>query len=922
MLSLNAANYDVVEVDVDGAAHKLLDFAFNLDYLYYVNRTNNSPTRFGLPSLRSAGFSTTRVARAVRLNSRFNTAASQNAAIVASPQNGPVLTAEDVTRGYRVDVWDSITSKWHSLCWRDGTYHFLNPDLVRHLPPDEGFISLATTTSADGTTTDLRLPESLFRWAGWSLAVPRIGRTVGSDSKPADPQNPAQTDFKLEVQFKTVKGTLPRLRFGASYQFRARAVDLAGNSLPPDAVIDASFTIPSPPEPYLRFEPVAAPVVVLRQALSETATPGESVERMAIRSNFNTPAGAVSERHIAPPKVSEEMAEVHGMFDTPTGLDKRAYATILNHDGDFGVDPTHPDQPVPHPEAQLALPYLPDPLSLGAGWIGLPQTPDNTFSPVPFTGKWPDERPFRIALREGTDAPVFTETPAERVLTVSLAKAEEVQVRLSSYLDAAGLAKMAIWEWIVQTNPPNLGLFQQFALEGRHWMLTPPRTLTLVHAVQQPLLEPQFQTLASSRKSGETRARLLDDIVINGKSTEKIDIQAAWNEMIDDGGPDPQPKTPPAQARAFEEIVPRGAQIQKIDGFHEFHDTKYRKVTYTAVATSRFREYFPNSMTRPESDFTRESVPVTIDVLNAARPAAPKVLYVLPSFGWSQEAVGTWTFSRRAGGGLRVYLDRPWYSSGEGELLGVLLWGCPPVQHATFNAFETPDFLKPYVTQWGVDPLWPAEALPSQAAPLPDHFRNAVAKESGLSLEELPAKTEVPITVMGHAVGYDNDRKLWYCDIELDAGVAYVPFIRLALARYQPKSLPDAHLSRVVLADFAQLLPDRSASIAFDSFDKTLLQVAIAGVIHRAAGQSLMQVTIEEQPPGGVGDVAWVPRSTTTLLPVPGPGETTLWSAPLRLPAERGVRPFRLRIEEFEVYQTGTGNQTQNRLVYADVLPI
>ena len=25
-------------------------------------------------------------------------------------------------RGYRIDVWDSLTSKWHSLCRRDGTY--------------------------------------------------------------------------------------------------------------------------------------------------------------------------------------------------------------------------------------------------------------------------------------------------------------------------------------------------------------------------------------------------------------------------------------------------------------------------------------------------------------------------------------------------------------------------------------------------------------------------------------------------------------------------------------------------------------------------------------------------------------------------------------------------------------------------------
>ena len=78
---------------------------------------------------------------------------------------------------------------------------------------------------------------------------------------------------------------------------------------------------------------------------------------------------------------------------------------------------------------------------------------------------------------------------------------------------------------------------------------------------------------------------------------------------------------------------------------------------------------------------------------------------------------GAWSFSRRKGGGLRIYLDRPWYSSGEGELLGVVLWSCAPPQHAAFEAFEVPDFLKSYVTQWGKDPLWSAASLPSQAVP-------------------------------------------------------------------------------------------------------------------------------------------------------------------------------------------------------------
>ncbi|WMT73650.1 hypothetical protein [Bradyrhizobium sp. Ash2021] len=926
MLQLGGGNYDAVEVDVDGAAHKMLDFAFNLGRLDHVTRTPGSAKRFGFPSLRSAGFAATRQGRAVQLHDRFGAASAQNGAIVANPQNGPVLAADDLTRGYRIDVWDSLSGKWHSLCRRDGTYDFQNVNLVRHLDPDEGFTALATSQSADGTSPDLYLPESLFRWAGWSLAVPRIGKTVGPSDTAATPENPAQTEFKLVVTFKPVltpnDNRLPRLRFGASYQFRARAVDLAGNSLPPDASIHASFSIPPQPVPYLRYEPIAAPVVVLRAALSPTTTPGESVDRIVIRSNFNTPAAAPSERHLAPAKVSQETAEVHGMFDTPTGLDKTVYTMLTQKDGDLGVDPAHPDQPVPHPEAQLVLPYLPDPLAAGAAFVNLPGVAAGTVFTVPFTGTWPNERPFRIVLAEGAGAPVLTETAQERFLTVRIAKADEIAVVLSCYPTADALAKLAIWGWILEAGPPNLAVLQQLADNGGHWMLTPPRVLTLVHAVQQPLIEPQFQDLAAARTLGGTKARLTDDIPLSGKSTIRLDINAIWVETIDDGGPGPQPKTPPAQTRAFETPVERNAISQKIDGAHEFHDTKYRSVTYVATATSRFREYFADSLTRPASDFTRDSVPLTLDILNTARPAAPKVLYVLPTFGWSDKTEGTWNVSARGGGGLRVYLDRPWFSSGAGELLGVVLWGCVPPQQGTFTAFTVPDYLSAVVTQWGMDPIWDAPPPPSQAVPLPQHFRNAVDIASGLTLEWPPGFGNIPISVAGHSVGYDVDRQLWYCDIELDSGVAYFPFIRLALARYQPKSLPDAHLSRVVLADYVQLVPDRAASIAFDGFDPTLLQLAVTGVLFANTAQSLLQVTVEAQAKNATGDAAWVPLSTQTLTPIKGPGATTLWTSPIILPAQRGTRAFRLRLEEFEIYQTGTAGQSQQRLVYADVLKL
>ena len=125
-----------------------------------------------------------------------------------------------------------------------------------------------------------------------------------------------------------------------------------------------------------------------------------------------------------------------------------------------------------------------------------------------------------------------------------------------------------------------------------------------------------------------------------------------------------------------------------------------------------------------------------------------------------------------------------------------------------------------------------------------------------------------------------------------------------------------------MLADFAQLVPGRSASIAFDGFDPALLQLAITGLTHNQTSQSLVQVTVEMQPHGLPGDLAWIPVSTIPLTPAKGPGGISLWTQAIVLPAPRGSRPFRLRIEEFEIYQTGSPGQTQNRLVYADILPL
>ena len=233
-------------------------------------------------------------------------------------------------------------------------------------------------------------------------------------------------------------------------------------------------------------------------------------------------------------------------------------------------------------------------------------------------------------------------------------------------------------------------------------------------------------------------------------------------------------------------------------------------MAYTAVAATRFREYFPDSITGDPAKITRASAegalqapdpanPVlpsplnapstlgVVDVPSTARPQTPKLLYVVPTFGHELQAGrdGSMT-STRSGGGLRVYLERPWYSSGDGELLGVVL---APEYDGYIQANrrvrrptpKAPD--ASHLTQWGLDPARVSRSLPAPYAPKLGQFPAAVLSANSISIGE---QQDTAVAVSGHQVAYDADRQLWYCDITLDPGEAYYPFVRLALARYQP----------------------------------------------------------------------------------------------------------------------------------------
>jgi hypothetical protein len=256
----------------------------------------------------------------------------------------------------------------------------------------------------------------------------------------------------------------------------------------------------------------------------------------------------------------------------------------------------------------------------------------------------------------------------------------------------------------------------------------------------------------------------------------------------------------------------------------------------------------------------------------------------------------------RQGGGLRLYMERPWFSSGAGELLGVLLRPAtvPPTS-------ADADTLKRYTSEWGMDPLWQA----AEVSPLAlGDFANAAQTGQNLSLAEI---ANPAVDVASFVPSYDSGRGLWFADIEMKVERGYFPFVRLALARFQPISVSGAHLSRVVLADFIQVVPHRQVLYDLNNAiggGELPITVKGPGYFNRndlVRGSSVIVARLERRQFGDAdtdNEAGWEPFAATLLEAAPDAGFDRVWEGRLALPNPL-PNPLRVVVLEAELYLTG-----------------
>ena len=625
-------------------------------------------------------------------------------------------------------------------------------------------------------------------------------------------------------------------------------------------------------------------------------------------------------------------------------------------------DPPAPGQYVVHDVDDLTLPYLPDPMARGVSLV-FPEAGRDRTIPFPFGtegftarygGGWPAARPFRLVV-EGADE--LGGDVAGRVIRLRLPAGDQQQAVLSSSLARSDLDLFGVWRSLAPMVQAN-GDVQEAAADGWLWGLTPSEEWRFVHAVPRPLEAPRPTMLRPLRNTAETSVALLGAVDVHGPSTDRLIAEASWSEPVDDlhlgrwqqrdhraiafETPVSEDEDLAGLARNEQVVVWPGAGPFRLhQAVHQLGDTKHRMVNYQFRATTRFREYFHPDLLAPthDGDDGRSVVgaPTVVDVPSSARPAAPVVHSVIPLFRWDlgpeAEQPMARRHSRRAG--VRIYLERPWFSSGEGELLGVLL--APLGAGDDFPPRVAGESGFPFVSKVGADPIW-------ESSPVPQRAMNVLMLENLLRVVDLDdrpqpgrpvtAPASLPLTtvpgsptvmVVGYQPQFNETRGLWYVDVALDPGDAFWPFVRLAVARYQPSSVPGCHLSAPVRCDFAQLPPERTLSVS--RTDDSHVRVVLSGVVGRrdtpaAGGRSVADLgganrfvvaRLQKRDPEIDTDLGWQ-TVTTEQLSIRGTGRSAAevaWVGELdagarvrlRTPSPAGSSTWRVTIEEWERFR-------------------
>lgn len=304
------------------------------------------------------------------------------------------------------------------------------------------------------------------------------------------------------------------------------------------------------------------------------------------------------------------------------------------------------------------------------------------------------------------------------------------------------------------------------------------------------------------------------------ESVEEVDLTA---DLAIDGEP---PKT-------IEETCPKTPPTlpvsKPVAWRYKFKDTLARNLDVSLRSTARFDDLFVKAdLSGDRARKAKDTANIWIN--STRRPSRIEPKSLLPAFVWTYQGTGA---DRRTV--VRVRFKRPWFSSGEGERLGVVIWPVTLFEEASGDIARRKDYsdteLGPgggYITRWGADPIrkgatpdgWivPREVFADQnednieknvLMPLPANTATLSAEVvKQVSLPGDPPNT-MRVSLLTYEPKFDPVQALWYVDMALDALDLPDPFLRLGLVRYQKHAAAPLQVSEPVV-EWVQLLPRRS----------------------------------------------------------------------------------------------------------------
>lgn len=415
-------------------------------------------------------------------------------------------------------------------------------------------------------------------------------------------------------------------------------------------------------------------------------------------------------------------------------------------------------------------------------------------------------------------------------------------------------------------------------------------------------------------------------------------------------------------------LVPEGGPAAKVRYIHDVGDRRHRTVYYRMLGVSRFEDFFTdhvcfsNPLPGDRSEtWRRVEVPAT------QRPDPPIVTDTRPIFRWAADRDTNW--ARQGDGyhcqirrvcGTRVWLARPWFSSGQDEKLAVLL-----PHNMRPRAAEAGAYLKT-VSRWGSDPVFENEldqslgnlTLERFLAADPASPQGIPVLAGGRTMGGLPmsqsseglADGSTPPVLVGLAVHepkFHFTSQEWFVDIIVKVD-RYTPFLWLTIARYQPYALKECSLSEPVSIPCQQILPERVLDVHVTPGDSLVVRCRLTGVFppleNRVVRAKLQRFNRDMYPAAtqsGLDPLGWedVPSiAGLTEEPVEfffaaSPGNRNQWTGDFDIPlselatrdATGAMWPHRLYVEECEVhpraYLGPGGEKTLERQIFmAEVL--